>query len=170
MSSWEWWCSWSSADRWCSNYIWVINNFFAYQGASYIRGFTVVTETLKEIMCKLAIISLPVNGLSSAGTVLDSQIRVLYLNMGLELEWLKYGNENTTDKHEPVWKCGSYYDIHHRLYDCLDWGMWHSLTLSEISQSPFSSEEQGILAIGTPSHYFRKHKCMKFSWRKMSHI
>ena len=24
---WEWRCSWSSADRRCSNYIWVINNF-----------------------------------------------------------------------------------------------------------------------------------------------
>ena len=26
----EWRCSWSSADRRCSNYIWVINNFIAY--------------------------------------------------------------------------------------------------------------------------------------------
>ena len=42
MSSWEWRCSWSSADRRCSNYIWVINNFIAYQGASYIRDFTVI--------------------------------------------------------------------------------------------------------------------------------
>ena len=40
--SWEWRCSWSSADRRCSNYIWVINNFIAYQGATYIRGFTVI--------------------------------------------------------------------------------------------------------------------------------
>ena len=40
--SWEWRCSWSSADRRCSNYIWVINNFIAYEGATYIRGFTVV--------------------------------------------------------------------------------------------------------------------------------
>ena len=39
--SWEWRCIWSSADRWCSNYIWVINNFIAYWGATYIRGFTV---------------------------------------------------------------------------------------------------------------------------------
>ena len=37
----EWRCSWSSADRRCSNYIWVIDNFIAYQGATYIRGFTV---------------------------------------------------------------------------------------------------------------------------------
>ena len=28
--SWEWRCCWSSADRRCSNYIWVINNFIAY--------------------------------------------------------------------------------------------------------------------------------------------
>ena len=37
----EWKYSWSSADGWCSIYIWVINNFIAYQCATYIRGFTV---------------------------------------------------------------------------------------------------------------------------------
>ena len=37
----EWRCSWSSADRRCSNYIWVINNLMAYEGASYIRDSTV---------------------------------------------------------------------------------------------------------------------------------
>ena len=26
----------------CSNYIWVINSFIAYQGAAYIRGMTVL--------------------------------------------------------------------------------------------------------------------------------
>ena len=41
--SWEWRCSWSSANRRCSNYIWVINNFIAYQGATYIRGFTAIS-------------------------------------------------------------------------------------------------------------------------------
>ena len=41
--SWEWRCSWSSANRRCSNYIWVINNIIAYKGATYIRGFTVIT-------------------------------------------------------------------------------------------------------------------------------
>ena len=30
MLSREWRCSWSSADRRCSNYIWVINNFIGY--------------------------------------------------------------------------------------------------------------------------------------------
>ena len=37
----EWRCSWSSADRRCSNYIWVIDNFIACQGASYTRDLTV---------------------------------------------------------------------------------------------------------------------------------
>ena len=38
----EWRCSWSSADRRCSNYIGVVNNFITYWGATYIRGLTVV--------------------------------------------------------------------------------------------------------------------------------
>ena len=37
----SWRCSWSSADRRCSNYIWVIDKFIAYEGASYIRDLTV---------------------------------------------------------------------------------------------------------------------------------
>ena len=37
----EWRCSWSSADRRCSNYIWVIDNFISYQGATYIRDLAV---------------------------------------------------------------------------------------------------------------------------------
>ena len=35
----EWRCSWS---RRCSDYIWVINNLIAHQGAPYIKGLTVV--------------------------------------------------------------------------------------------------------------------------------
>ena len=42
----EWRCSWSSADRLCSSYIWVINNFIAYQGAPYMRDLT-VTEQMR---------------------------------------------------------------------------------------------------------------------------
>ena len=38
----EWRCSWSSAGRRCSNFIWAINNLIGYQGASYIRYLTVV--------------------------------------------------------------------------------------------------------------------------------
>ena len=41
MLSREWRCSWSSADRGCSNYIWVINNFVAHLGVAHIRGLVV---------------------------------------------------------------------------------------------------------------------------------
>ena len=37
----EWRCGWSAADSRCFNYIWVINNFIAYEGATYIRALTV---------------------------------------------------------------------------------------------------------------------------------
>ena len=37
----EWRYNWSSADRRCSNYIWVVNSFMAYLIAPYIRGLTV---------------------------------------------------------------------------------------------------------------------------------
>ena len=45
--SWEWRCSWSSADRRCSNYIWVINNLIAHKGEPYIRDFMVCPQILR---------------------------------------------------------------------------------------------------------------------------
>ena len=42
----EWRCSWSSADRRCSNYISVINNFITYWSAAYIRDLTVMMELM----------------------------------------------------------------------------------------------------------------------------
>ena len=45
----EWRCSWSSAYRRCSNYVWVIDNFIALSDASYIRGLT-VTWNVSEWM------------------------------------------------------------------------------------------------------------------------
>ena len=44
--SWERRCSWSSADRRCSIYIWVINKFIASWGETYIRGLTVYGAVL----------------------------------------------------------------------------------------------------------------------------
>ena len=41
----EWRCSWSSADRRLSNYIWMINNFIVYESATYVRE-SVVTYHL----------------------------------------------------------------------------------------------------------------------------
>ena len=50
MLSREWRCSWSSAGRRCSNYIWVMNNLIAYWGASYIKDLTVpaITRQLSQ--------------------------------------------------------------------------------------------------------------------------
>ena len=43
----EWRCSWCSADRRCSNCIWVINNFLAYWGVAYSRCFTVILRAAR---------------------------------------------------------------------------------------------------------------------------
>ena len=48
VSSREWRCCWSSADRRSSNYIWVINDFIAYLCAAYIIGFTAFHNTKKQ--------------------------------------------------------------------------------------------------------------------------
>ena len=46
----RWWrCSWSSADRQCSKYIWVISKFIAYYGAFYIRGLPVLMLSFNQI-------------------------------------------------------------------------------------------------------------------------
>ena len=38
-------------DRRCSNYIWVVNNFIAYEGTAYIRGLSVARTTYLHILC-----------------------------------------------------------------------------------------------------------------------
>ena len=48
MFSREWTCTWSSADKCCSDYIWVINNSITYNGAAYIRSFTPYIRGLTE--------------------------------------------------------------------------------------------------------------------------
>ena len=45
----EWWCSWSSADRRCSNYTWVITNCIVFSGVSYIRGLMVTCGLFRSI-------------------------------------------------------------------------------------------------------------------------
>ena len=53
----EWRCSWSSADRRCSNYIWMINNFVAYWGAPYSRGLMVYEIAHSETMSNFVMLS-----------------------------------------------------------------------------------------------------------------
>ena len=43
--AWYWLCS---ADWRCSNCIWVINNYIAYEGAAYIRGLTVIIQSVSS--------------------------------------------------------------------------------------------------------------------------
>ena len=45
----EWRCIWISAHRRCSNYMWVINNFIAYQDTTYSEGLKVISY---GICCK----------------------------------------------------------------------------------------------------------------------
>ena len=49
----EWRCSWSSAGRRCSNYIWVINNFIATKVRGYILfwGYIVYSPLLLNCSC-----------------------------------------------------------------------------------------------------------------------
>ena len=55
----KWRCSWSSSNRQCSNYIWVINDFIAYQGASYIRGLQYMIYISWDIMLWWEISEMP---------------------------------------------------------------------------------------------------------------
>ena len=70
--SWEWRCSWSSADRRCSNYIWVINNFIADLRATYIRDFTVYDLSLSY---QWSLIRLPASGQMTLFKMVDSTSR-----------------------------------------------------------------------------------------------
>ena len=42
----EWGCSWNSANRRYSNYIWVMSNVIDYKGVPYIRGLTVYSQLI----------------------------------------------------------------------------------------------------------------------------
>ena len=70
----KWRCSWSSADRRCSNCIRVMNNFIAYWDATYIRGLTVSNQPLvfSEYHCFGSISSTEVDGAGTAVIIADS--------------------------------------------------------------------------------------------------
>ena len=79
--SWEWRCSWSSADRRCSNYIWVTNNFIAYKGVSYIRDFTVFIKrgcwnwnSSKILTCIIGIYWFISNPIKKAEIIIGKQL------------------------------------------------------------------------------------------------
>ena len=89
--SWEWRCSWSSADRRCSNYVLVINNLIAYQSASYIRDLTVIhcTKTSINQLC-ISVDSCVINGIR----YLCSQIyHHLLLGRWVQVNWSQFGQD-----------------------------------------------------------------------------
>ena len=56
LPSWEWRCSWSSADRWCSNYIWVIKNFCLQTGKKILpTNWQLILEVSRYISGRLKI-------------------------------------------------------------------------------------------------------------------
>ena len=65
----EWRCSWSSADRRCSNYIWVSNIFIAYRGTSYI-GLKVTLTVSAEYIVTLGLNSLASGRCPPGGSLL----------------------------------------------------------------------------------------------------
>ena len=85
MLSREWRCSWSSADRRCSNYIWVINNFIACWGAPYIRYLMVLfnSVSVKEVGSLVELLG-KCHGILRSCEVDDS-----FLGAGHHLDFLK---------------------------------------------------------------------------------
>ena len=101
--SWEWRCSCSSTDRRCSKYIWVINNFTAYCGATYIRDLTVMF-VLILFLCEQSTINpfLPNRSLE-----ILQWVGRLYLHITeviTEIGW-----------NECHWNCGFVYCVHDQL-------------------------------------------------------
>ena len=73
MLSQEWRWSWSNADRPCSNYIWVINNSFAYKGAPLYKRFDGIFKHILEIKfmstCAIALRWMPRNNFDDRSTL-----------------------------------------------------------------------------------------------------
>ena len=77
----EWRCSWGSANRRSSNYIWVSRNFIAFLGACYIRGLAVYadlgTASVNSLLEDIGLISYEYISLCVGVIHIHFQIRVL---------------------------------------------------------------------------------------------
>ena len=103
----EWICSWSSADRRCSNYTLVIANSISFWGASCIRGLTVrrnrfylhrvITNNMKEngyIWMYLFNDKLKLNSMASSSIWIELTgftTRLLYCYWNQKLRSYSYG-------------------------------------------------------------------------------
>ena len=82
----EWRCSWSYTNRWCSNYIWVINDIIAYEGASYNGVLTVLMylqKTFNRSRVKIFLYLTEVSGYMHGHLKLD-------VKNPIKLFWLCY--------------------------------------------------------------------------------
>ena len=82
----EWGCSWSSADRRCSNYISVINNFITYWGATYFGDLTVVSWHSSAVLVRFG------NGqVTSSYTLVHIWSHIHAVTLGQRLSvWMNY--------------------------------------------------------------------------------
>ena len=88
--SWECRCSWSSADRRCSNYIWVINKYIAYWGGSNIRDLTV--HPLEVAFTKW--VKIIWNPLKRNNQIINSSPMVYPVLPSKTYIWLTYNNKS----------------------------------------------------------------------------
>ena len=79
-------CSWSSAGRRCSNYIWVINRFIAYQGVTYVRAFTILL-VIESWWLKTLKSWLPHHKFVSIGLVNRQWTNIRSSQMGCGIMW-----------------------------------------------------------------------------------
>ena len=131
-------CSWSSADRRCSNNIWMINNFIVWYGATYIRGLTVYHSWP---MPRFEVGQCPVS--KSRKTYLDTVISVIWH----EISWIQYftGFNGITGP-EWAWCCQHWFytgsiRVHYVIFN------WHSGTVCVVLGAI------NLMAVGTCTHY-----------------
>ena len=154
--SWEWRCSRSSADRRCSNYIWVINNLIACQGGTYIGGLTLFTGRgkLTILYQDCTIFLFPVSGGQQyvvEGTYAyhhymqdrmdDNGWGCAYRSLQTLVSWLRH--QGYTDKpiptHKEIQQVGGDF-----------WG-WHV-------------NHENFLKICWPFHFLINHFCNRFTY------
>ena len=132
----EWRYSWSSADRQCSNYIWVINMFIAYLGATYMWGLTVITlpvfdilsvvVTRSEIAAGFSIVLYPpVHVVAAKWRILNFWLKKADLIYSQNHTWMKFQwifmeftSEITKGNFSNYpWPCLFLHEVNHTMYE-----------------------------------------------------
>ena len=101
----------SSADKRCSNYIWVINNVIAYWDATYIRGLT-VSITRRIVIIKSEVSTFPIDVIFFRGCV--SEVVVSSYAVGFSHIYTCISRENCVLRHQLL--CGLMMCANNRLH------------------------------------------------------